>query len=105
MLIYNIQGEMSSVKTDISTIQGEMSSVKTDISTIQEELSSVKIDVSNIKEELSEFKQEQRRLSKDIISSFGQYHDKLERYVDDRSEALNKRVYRLESEMEKILRK
>ena len=66
---------------------------------LQEELQPIKHDLAEI------IKQSQRRLSKDIARNLGQYHDKLENYVDSRTEALNKRVFPPESEMEQIERK
>lgn len=65
---------------------------------LQEELEPVKSDLSDIK-------QKQRQLSKDITVSLGKYHHKLVGYVGDRTEVLNKRVYKLEAEMEQIIRR
>ncbi|WP_145523773.1 hypothetical protein [Virgibacillus sp. SK37] len=57
-----------------------------------------------IKRDLTEIKFSQRQLSKDIATSLGKYSNKYEKYVDSKTEALNKRVYKLESEMEQINR-
>lgn len=62
----------------------------------------IKEELEPVKKDLTEIKLSQRQLSKDIATSLGQYTNKYEKYVDGKTEALNKRVYKLESEMEEI---
>lgn len=65
---------------------------------IREELEPVK------KELIEEIQLSQQQLSKDIATSLGQYADKFEQHIDNKTEALNKRVYKLETEIERITR-
>jgi hypothetical protein len=70
---------------------------------IKEEIEPVKKDLENVKQELLvEIKQVKQQITKDISTSLSQYSKKLEEYVDTKTEVLNKRVYKLEVEMERI---
>lgn len=55
----------------------------------KEDLNKIKIilqeELMPIRTDLTEIKQNQSQLSKDITVSLGQYHDKLEKYVDNRT--------------------
>ncbi|MGP7816120.1 hypothetical protein [Niallia sp. 01092] len=46
-----------------------------------------------LSEEIKELKDGQARLQKNIIESLGQYTEKIAEHVDNKTEALNKRVY------------
>jgi gas vesicle protein len=70
---------------------------------IKEEIEPVKKDLENVKQELLvEIKQVKQQITKDISTSLSQYSKNLEEYVDTKTEVLNKRVYKLEVEMERI---
>lgn len=67
--------------------------------------------LQQILSELKEIKQGQNRLElgqeklqKNLIDSLGSYTEKIVEHVDDKTEALNKRVYKVESEIERLNR-
>ncbi|OIJ12994.1 hypothetical protein BKP35_09925 [Anaerobacillus arseniciselenatis] len=57
-----------------------------------------------LQSDVTEIKLGQERLQKNIIDSLGTYTEKIAEHVDYRTDALNKRVYRLEIEVERMSR-
>ncbi|WP_144548504.1 TolC family protein [Bacillus sp. X1(2014)] len=51
-----------------------------------------------------EIKNGQEKLQKNLIQSLGDYNEKMIQYPDDKTSALNKRIFRVETEIEKLLR-
>jgi exonuclease VII small subunit len=51
-----------------------------------------------------EVKNGQERLQKNLIQSLGDYTEKMIQYTDDKTSALNKRIYHVETEIEKLIR-
>ncbi|MFP5115909.1 hypothetical protein ACSU64_26710 [Bacillaceae bacterium C204] len=51
-----------------------------------------------------EVKNGQEKLQKNLVQSLGDYTEKMIQYTDDKTSALNKRIFRVETEIEKILR-
>jgi hypothetical protein len=51
-----------------------------------------------------EVKNGQEKLQKNLIQSIGDYTEKMIQYTEDKTSALNKRIFRVETEIEKLLR-
>ena len=101
-----ILSELIGMKTDISELKGmksdisELKGMKTEIS----ELKGMKTDISELKTGQTRLEVGQQKLQQNLIESLGTYTEKISEYVDDKTEALNKRVYKMESELERLTR-
>lgn len=91
--------DLHDVKTDLNEVRADVNNVRTDLNEVRADLNNVRTDLNNVRTDVSEIKKNQRQLSKDITVSLGEYHDRLEKHIDRRTEALNKRVFNIETEM------
>lgn len=57
-----------------------------------------------MEQDLKDIKTGQERLQKNIIHNIGDYSEKIVEYVDNKTEALNKRVYTTETEIQRLTR-
>ncbi|WP_044748438.1 hypothetical protein, partial [Bacillus alveayuensis] len=71
---------------------------------LNERLDSLEQGQKEIRFELVELKKGQEQLQKNLIDSLGAYTEKIVEYVDDKTSALNKRVYAVETDIQRILR-
>ena len=86
-----------------TVIKEEIEPVKKDLENVKQGLENVKQGLENVKQELLvEIRQVKQQIIKDISTSLSQYPKNSEEYVDNKTEVLNKRVYKLEVEMERI---
>ncbi|WP_261132114.1 hypothetical protein [Bacillus sp. Marseille-Q3570] len=92
-VLKQILDELKVMKTDMS----ELKSMKTD-------MTELKSDMNDLKEGQHRLEVGQARLQKNLIESLGSYTDKIIEHVENKTEVLNKRVYRVESEIERLSR-
>jgi flagellar capping protein FliD len=57
-----------------------------------------------LSKDVLEIKTKQDGFQKNIIDSIGQYTEKIVDYVDDKTEALNKRLFNVETEIQRLTR-
>nr|WP_285841975.1 hypothetical protein [Sutcliffiella horikoshii] len=68
------------------------------------ELKEVRLDINELKQGQNRLEVGQEKLQKNLVDSLGLYTEKIVAHVDDRTEVLNKRVYKVESELERLSR-
>ncbi|WP_416828232.1 hypothetical protein [Ectobacillus polymachus] len=75
---------------------------------ILNELKEMHVDINEMRVDINELKQGQNRLEvgqeklqKNLVDSLGLYTDKIVDHIDDKTEVLNKRVYKAETEIER----
>ncbi|SFE75733.1 hypothetical protein [Alteribacillus iranensis] len=68
------------------------------------ELKDIKTDMGELKMGQARLEIGQQTLQQNLIESLGIYTENITEHVDDKTEALNKRVYNVESELERISR-
>ncbi|MGN7300192.1 hypothetical protein [Ferdinandcohnia sp. SAFN-114] len=71
---------------------------------ILNELKEIRTDINELKQGQNRLEVGQENLQKNIVDSLGLYTEKIVGHVDDKTEALNKRVYKVESEVERLSR-
>ncbi|MGM0875280.1 MAG: hypothetical protein ACQEWV_10840 [Bacillota bacterium] len=71
---------------------------------ILSELKEMRSDISELKHGQKRLEDGQERLQKNLIDSLGAYTEKIVDHVDDKTEVLNKRVFKVESEIERLSR-
>ncbi|MDF0728982.1 hypothetical protein PY093_20425 [Cytobacillus sp. S13-E01] len=71
---------------------------------ILSELKEIKTDIGELKTGQARLEVGQQKLQQNLIESLGTYTEKITEHVDDKTEVLNKRVYKVESEIERLSR-
>jgi hemerythrin-like domain-containing protein len=69
---------------------------------ILNELKEIKTDIHDLKDGQARLEVGQNKLQKNLIDSLGSYTEKIVDHLDDKTQALNKRVYNVESEIERL---
>lgn len=71
---------------------------------ILSELKQIKTDIGELKTGQARLEVGQQKMQRNIIESLGAYTEKITEHVDDKTEVLNKRVYNVEGEIERLNR-
>ncbi len=71
---------------------------------ILSELKEIKTDIGDLKMGQARLEVGQQKLQQNLIESLGTYTDKISEHFDDKTEVLNKRVYKVETEIERLSR-
>lgn len=74
---------------------------------ILNEIKGMHSDINELKDmrlDINELKQGQQRLQKKFVDSLGAYTEKIIEHVDDKTAALNRRVYNVETDIQRISR-
>ncbi|MEI2665785.1 hypothetical protein [Rossellomorea sp. LJF3] len=69
---------------------------------ILNELKEIKTDIHDLKDGQARLEVGQNKLQKNLVDSLGSYTEKIVDHLDDKTQALNKRVYNVESEIERL---
>jgi chromosome segregation ATPase len=99
-----VQEDIKVLKADVKINTSDMDTMKADMNTMKVDMNTMKVDMNTMKTDIKEIKEDQDRLQKNIIISLGEYTDKITQYVDDKTEALNKRVFTVETEIQRLTR-
>ncbi|MBW8349160.1 hypothetical protein K0H71_06765 [Bacillus sp. IITD106] len=82
-----------------------------DINELNQGQKEMRVELKEIRGDINELKQGQNRLEvgqatlqRNLVDSIGLYTDHIVDYIDDKTEVLNKRVYKAESEIERLSR-
>jgi len=71
---------------------------------ILNELKEMRVDINELKQGQNRLEVGQEKLQKNLVDSLGTYTDKIVDHIDDKTEVLNKRVYKVETEIERLSR-
>lgn len=71
---------------------------------ILNELKEIRSDISELKQGQERLEDGQLQLQKNLIDSLGAYTEKIVEHVDDKTAALNRRVYNVETDIQRISR-
>ena len=78
--------------------------LKEELEPINNRLNGIEINVKDLNKDVKDIKTGQEKLQKNIIESLGQYTEKIADHVDDKTAVLNKRVYAVETEIQRLTR-
>ncbi len=92
-----IERDFNDHKTGQEKVQRDLNEVKTGQEKFQRDLNEVKTG-------LNELKIGQEKLQKNLIESLGAYTEKIAEHVDHKTEALNKRVFAVETVIQRLTR-
>ncbi|ESU33510.1 hypothetical protein G3A_06210 [Bacillus sp. 17376] len=105
-ILNQILFEMKNMRTDVS----ELKEMRADVSELKdmredmEDLKVIRADLNDLKEGQKRLEIGQEKLQKNLIASLGLYTDKIVEHFDASTEVLNKRVYKAETEIERLSR-
>jgi hemerythrin-like domain-containing protein len=98
--------ELKDMRADIN----ELKDMRADISELKDmhedikDLKGLRADINDLKEGQKRLEIGQEKLQKNLIASLGLYTDKIVEHLDAKTEVLNKRVYKVETEIERLNR-
>ncbi|WP_017754150.1 hypothetical protein [Calidifontibacillus oryziterrae] len=78
--------------------------ILSEIKEMRVDIRQVEIDVNDLKQGQSRLELGQQKLQKNLVDSLGLYTERIIDHVDDKTEVLNKRVFKVESEIERLSR-
>ncbi|MBT2679340.1 hypothetical protein J7E38_10025 [Bacillus sp. ISL-35] len=71
---------------------------------ILNEIKDMRVDIKDLRQGQNRLEIGQEKLQKTLFDSIGLNIDKIVEHIDDKTEALNKRVYKVETEIERLSR-
>lgn len=71
---------------------------------ILNEIKEMSVDIKDLKQGQNRLEFGQEKLQKNLVDSIGLYTEKMVEHIDDKTEALNKRVYKVKTEIERLSR-
>jgi vacuolar-type H+-ATPase subunit D/Vma8 len=92
------------MEENFKLILNELQKINTRLENLEEGQKHLEEGQSKLHLDVIEVKDGQERLQKNLIQSLGDYTEKMIQYTDDKTSALNKRIYRVETEIEKLIR-
>lgn len=95
MLRSILKEELQSVNKRLDKIDGRLDGLETRMGGLENRMDGLEIQMMEIKEG-------QERMQKDIIMCIGDYNENIIHYVDDKTDALNKRVFTVETEIQRL---
>ncbi|MGD6967392.1 hypothetical protein ACQCVP_13255 [Rossellomorea vietnamensis] len=100
----DLKADVGSLKTDVGDLKADVGDLKTDVGGLKTDVGDLKTDVLELKTGQARLENGLKNLQKNIIDSLGVYTEKITDHVDARTEVLNKRVYHVESDSERLSR-
>lgn len=97
-----IEKVTAGMKADIGQLKQDTAVMKKDIIRLKQDTQQLKGDTKQLKVDMVEIKLGQEKLQKNIIENLGEYTEKMIEHNDNKAEVLNKRVFKLEAEMERV---
>ena len=78
--------------------------LEVDIKDLKQGQNGLEVDIKDLKQGQNRLEIGQEKLQKNLVDSLGFYTDKIVEHIDDKTEAFNKRVYKVETEIERLSR-
>ncbi|MBM7653474.1 hypothetical protein [Neobacillus cucumis] len=94
----------SVLREELQPINKRLDTINKRLDTIEPRFVTIETRMNVIDQELKEIKIGQEKFQTNMIESLGQYTDKIAEHVDVKTEVLNKCVYALETEVERLTR-
>ncbi len=94
----------SVLKEELQPIHSDIQGLKRDVDSLKSDVHEVKRDVDSLKEGQRHLQNGQEQLQKNIVQHLGDFTEKIAQHVDDQTAALNKRVFVIETQMERFTR-
>lgn len=99
-----LKEELIPVNKRFDIIERDLNEVKNGQEQFRRDLNVVKTGQEQFQRDLNEVKTGLEKLHKSLIESLGEYTEKIAEHVDIKTEALNKRVFAVEAEIQRLTR-
>jgi len=99
-----IEALRSILKEELIPINKRFDIIERDFNDLKTGQEKFQRDLNGVKTGLNELKIGQEKLQKNLIESLGAYTEKIAEHVDHKTEALNKRVFAVETEIQRLTR-
>lgn len=97
-----LKEELEPIQHRLDNIDQRLDASDQRLDTVDGKLDIVDEKLSTIAKDVGEIKNSHETLQQNLVDSIGQYTDEIIKYVDDRTEALNKRVYHTEIGIQRL---
>ncbi len=88
----------------LKQILNEIKEMHVDIKDLKHGQDRLETDIKGLKQGQNKLEIGQEKLQRNFVDSLEFYTDKIVEHIDDKTEALNKRVYKVETEIERLSR-
>lgn len=99
-----LKEELAPMNVRLNEIDKSVNALKTGQFQLEKHIEKLKFGQEQLGKDVKDLLDGQERLQRNIIESLGDYTDKITEYVDDKTGALNKRVFLVETEIERLSR-
>ncbi|MFX3659962.1 MAG: hypothetical protein ACE3JN_07765 [Ectobacillus sp.] len=103
-VLKQILSQLQSVNTQIGTLQKDTYNIKQGQESMKADIQGLKQGQESMKADIQELKQGQEKLQKNLVESLGSYTAKIVEHIDSRTEVLNRRIFTLETDIQKMAR-
>ncbi|MCT8137831.1 hypothetical protein H1D32_08725 [Anaerobacillus sp. CMMVII] len=95
---------MEKIDHRFDKLEVDLQELRVDVTELKEGQQKLEAGQTKLQTDVTELKEGQLLLQQNIIDGLGAYIEKISEHTDNKTDALNKRVYRLEVEVERISR-
>ncbi|WP_010531392.1 hypothetical protein [Lentibacillus jeotgali] len=95
---------LNQILSELKGLRTGLDGVRTDITDIRTDMTDIRTDITDLKQGQKRIEDGQERLQKNLVASLGDYTEKIIDHFDDKTDALNNRVFKVESEMKSLSR-
>jgi predicted RNase H-like nuclease (RuvC/YqgF family) len=97
-------GELKGMRTDFDEMRSDIKQTQMNVNELSTDVKEIQADTGDLKQGQKRLEDSLERLNKNMIDSLGLYSEKIIEHFDDRTEALNKRVFKAETDIQRLKR-
>ncbi|CEG27067.1 hypothetical protein [Bacillus sp. B-jedd] len=102
MLRSILKEELQPVNNRLDKIDGRLDGLETRMGGMENRMDGLQIRMDGLEVLTLEIKEGQERMQKNIIMCIGDYNENIIHFIDDKTDALNKRVFSVETEIQRL---
>ena len=99
-----LKEELEPINKRLVVIEKDVNVLGKEVDIMGKEVAVIRKEVDVMGKAVKDIKTGQEQLQKNIIESLGQYTERIANHVDDKTAVLNKRVYNVETEIQRLTR-
>ncbi|SFD68681.1 hypothetical protein SAMN05216238_103154 [Lentibacillus persicus] len=99
-----ILSELKGLRTGLDGVRTDITDIRTDITDMRTDITDLQTDITDLKQGQKRIEDGQERLQKNLVASVGDYTEKIIDHFDDKTDVLNNRVFKVESEVKNLSR-
>lgn len=103
-ILNSILQELKGINGRLDSLENRMTSFENRMTSFEDRMITLEQGQVEIRKDLTELKESHLELKSGIIDNFGIFNESIEELVEDRTHTLNKRMYNIETDIQKIMR-